>query len=285
MREKSTILVVDDDPVMQEIYAACLGRTYRLIAVAGGEDALLAARNERPDVILLDVEMPPGLDGYETCRHLKEMDATAVIPVIFVSGHDLIEARLRGFDAGGNDYVTKPIDPQELDAKVAHQLRAISAHTSLKQMADYAANTTTTTMTRVSEMAALLKGLRNFNACTDCLSLAEAVLAGLAGFGMQGATQIRSPQGSLTRTHHGEASPLEASVVSHTAGKKRIVQFKSRMSITCDHVSLLANDMPTADPDHCGRLRNYLAMLVEGAEMRTRGILEFPGCNTPIQRL
>jgi len=274
MSEKPVILVVDDDPVMQQIYAAALAGSYRIVTAASGENALLAAQDERPDVILLDVEMPPGPDGYETCRRFREIEATAATPVVFVSGHDLIEDRLKGYDAGGNDYVTKPVDPQELNAKVAHQLRTIAAQASLKEMANYATSTAMTAMTSMSEMGALLESLRNFNACSDCAGLADAALAGLALFGMQGAVQIRLPQGSLTRTHHGEASPLEESVISHMAGMERIVQFKSRMSITYDHVSLLVNDMPLADPERCGRLRDHLAMLVEGAEVRARGILE-----------
>lgn len=272
MSDKASILVVDDDSTMQEMFDATLGGNYRIVAAASGEEALAAVRSERPDLILLDVEMPPGIDGYETCRRLKEDDATAEIPVIFVSGRDCIEDRLMGYEAGGEDYVTKPFDAQELEAKIVHLLKRVEERAGLKQMANYASSTAMTAMTSMSEMGALLEAMKSFSVCTDYPGLADAILAGLALYGLQGAAQIRSPEGTLTRTPKGEASPLEASVISHMAGMDRIVQFKSRMSITYPRVSLLVNDMPTDDPDRCGRLRDHLAMLAEGAEARAEAI-------------
>lgn len=100
MREQPSILVVDDDAFMHEMYAEALNKNYHIIPAENGADALMLVQNERPDAIILDVEMP-GIDGYETCRRLKQTDAMADIPVIFVSAHDKIEDRLKGYEAGG----------------------------------------------------------------------------------------------------------------------------------------------------------------------------------------
>lgn len=272
MSSSASILVVDDDSTMQEMFDASLGGQYRITAAASGEEALAAVCRQRPDVILLDVEMPPGIDGYATCRRLKEQDDTAEIPVIFVSGHDCIEDRLKGYAAGGEDYITKPCDTQELEAKITHSLRAAEERTGLKQQAHYASSTAMTAMTSMSEMGALIEAVKSFGACGDYRALAEATLAGLALFGLAGATQIRSDGDTLTYTPQGAASPLAVSVINHMASMERIVQFQSRMAITYPHISLLVNDMPTDDPDRCGRLRDHLAMLVENAEARAQAI-------------
>ena len=119
------VLVTDDDDFMRVMIGESIGANFTIVEAASGDECLEVAARERPDVILLDVEME-GIDGYETCRRLKadfELDA---IPVIFVSGHDEIEARLRGYEAGGEDYILKPFDAQELNAKITNLLAKIS---------------------------------------------------------------------------------------------------------------------------------------------------------------
>jgi len=272
MDDKIKILVVDDDAFMREMVEDVLSGTYQIITAESGKDALMLAQNEHPALILLDVEMP-GMDGYETCRQLKDGDATSSIPVIFVSALDQIEERLKGYEVGGNDYVIKPFDPQELKAKIAHLLSMISERTQLKEMASYATNTAMTAMVSMSEMGAVLESLKAFNASSDERALAGALLNGLSLFGLSGVAQVRIPEKTVSLSAQGEASPLEISVIDHMTGMDRIVHFKTRMSIHYPHVAMLVNNMPVEDPDRCGRLRDHLAMLVEGAEMRASGIV------------
>lgn len=271
MTQPMTILVVDDDGFIRELIADTLGGSYRVLCHATAETALACAAAERPAAILLDVELP-GQDGYEACRALKADAATAAIPVVFVSAHDRIEDRLRGYEAGGDDYVVKPFEPQELTAKLGRLLASVSERHRLQDSADYAGRTAMTAMTSMGEIGALLQALKKFNVCTDYAELAAAVLEGLSFYGLQGATQVRYPGGTLTRSARGEATPLEVSVISRMAEMERIVQFKTRMAITYEHLSILVTDMPVDDAERCGRLRDHLAMLAESAEMRVQAI-------------
>jgi len=215
----------------------------------------------------------PGMDGYETCRQLKGDFDLDAIPVIFISSHDQIEARLRGYEAGAEDYILKPFAPQELLAKISGLLNKASEKSQLKEMASYASQTAMTAMCSMSEVGSLLQSLQAFNNCTTYATVVETALNGLASYGLEGAIQVRTPDGALTRTSHGEASPLEASVIGHMAGMERIVQYRNRLSITYPAVSLLVSNMPTEDPDRCGRLRDHLAVLVESAEVRTATLI------------
>ncbi|MDO8931706.1 MAG: response regulator [Rhodocyclaceae bacterium] len=271
MTNSATILVVDDDPFICELITDTLGAAYRVISHADAESALLNVRAERPDAILLDVELPAS-DGYETCRKLKADDATAGIPVVFVSAHDRIEDRLKGYEAGGEDYIVKPFDPQELTAKLTRLLETRSERLRLKDSADYAGRTAMTAMTSMGELGALLQALKKFNACTDFTALADAVVEGISFYDLHGVAQVRYPDGAVTRASHGAATPLEASVISRMAEMDRIVQFRTRLSITYEHLSILITDMPVEDADRCGRLRDHLAMLAESAEMRVQTI-------------
>ena len=269
--DRPKVLLIDDEPFIHDLVGEALDECSSVISVETGEDALMASKVWQPDLIIVDVEMP-GVGGYETCRRFKSIDETAGTPVIFLSGHDLIDDRLKGYEAGGDDYLTKPFSPQELKAKVQHLLDRASQRGELKSMADFATSTAMTAMTSMGEMGVLLEALKNFNACADYPSLADAVVAGLSMYELQGVVQLRTPEGKISRTAAGEATPLEASVIDHLAAMERIMQFQTRLSITYESVSLLVKNMPVDDEDRCGRLRDHLAMLAEGADVRLRGL-------------
>lgn len=271
MSDTPEILVVDDDEFMQELFIAALADKFSVICASNGTQALEMARARGPAAILLDVDMP-GLNGYDTCLQLKEDFDTAAIPVIFVSGQDRLEDRLKGYESGGEDYVVKPFDAAELQAKISSLMRVVAERASLKAMASYASSTAMTAMTSMSEMGALLESLKHFNQCRDYPQLAQSLLQGLGLFGMQGVVQLRLGDATMTLGPHGEASQLEQSVIRHMQSMERIVQFKNRMCITYPQLSLLVNDMPIDDQDRCGRLRDHLAMLVEAAEVRLQAI-------------
>lgn len=272
MAEGQKILVVDDDELMRTMVIESIGDTYRITDVGSGEACLDAAAGDRPEVILLDVEMP-GMDGYETCRRLKADFDLAAIPVIFVSAHDEIEARLRGYEAGADDYIVKPLDFRELQAKISGLLNRLGERAQLREMASYASQTAMTAMSSMSEVGSLLQTLQAFNSCTSYQELTEKTIAGIAAYGLEGAVQVRTPEGPLTRASRGDATPLEASVIGHMSGMERIVQYRNRLSITYPNVSLLISNMPLEDADRCGRLRDHLAVLAESADVRAATLI------------
>jgi CheY-like chemotaxis protein len=119
----SDILIVDDTPANLDLLCGMLrDRGYRVRVATSGPRALAAVRAERPDLLLLDVTMP-GMSGYDVCRQLKSDEALRAIPVIFVSALDEVVDKVRAFEAGGADYVTKPFQFGEVLARIDNQLR------------------------------------------------------------------------------------------------------------------------------------------------------------------
>ena len=102
------LLVVDDEPTNLQVLRHVLDKDYRLLFATDGTRALQLARQQQPRLVLLDVMMP-GMDGYAVCAALKADPATAAIPVIFVTALTDAADETRGFDAGGVDYITKPV--------------------------------------------------------------------------------------------------------------------------------------------------------------------------------
>lgn len=119
------VLLVDDEPAQRAMLSYNIeAQGYRTIAAADGEEALLLADEQRPDIILLDW-MLPKLSGIEVCRQLKARAATREIPVIMVSARSEEEDRVRGLETGADDYVTKPYSINELVARLKANLRRV----------------------------------------------------------------------------------------------------------------------------------------------------------------
>jgi putative two-component system response regulator len=117
------ILVVDDDLSIQSLLVRILKRDgYRPVTAADGIEALEMVASEAPDLILLDVTMPR-MDGFAVCKHLKDDEQTALIPVTMLTGLDDREHRQRGLEVGADDFLTKPFDPHLLRARIRSQLR------------------------------------------------------------------------------------------------------------------------------------------------------------------
>lgn len=125
---KATILIVDDEISNIEIMNAVLEDDYEVCFATSGQQALDTARETLPDLVLLDVLMP-GIDGFEVCRRLKSDPLLADIPIIFTTGLGDTEDEMRGLSLGAIDYVTKPIQPAILRARVGN-------HVELKRLRD-----------------------------------------------------------------------------------------------------------------------------------------------------
>lgn len=131
-----TILIIDDDPNNMDILTDYLSELdYTILVAEDGESGLSRAEYARPDLILSDVMMP-GIDGFETCRRLHAQESTRNIPVIFMTALTETEHKVKGFDAGAVDYITKPFQREEVLARVSVHLRIRELTTRLQDAKD-----------------------------------------------------------------------------------------------------------------------------------------------------
>lgn len=134
------VLIVDDVPEnLSVLHDALDDAGYKVLVATNGEAALARARQALPDIILLDAMMP-GIDGFEVARRLKADFSTQHIPIVFMTGLTETEHVVAAFDAGSSDYVTKPIRPPEVLARIAAHLRTArqlqDAHKALEGIDD-----------------------------------------------------------------------------------------------------------------------------------------------------
>lgn len=130
---KNKILVVDDNDINVEIFQELLQEDYILATADCGEKCLEKISEFDPDVVLLDIMMP-GIGGYETCRRIKAGCGSQLPQIVLVSAESSIESRLKGYQAGADDYIVRPLDNDELAAKIRVQIRLREALTNLESM-------------------------------------------------------------------------------------------------------------------------------------------------------
>lgn len=121
-KTKKTILIVDDDPMYVDFLVAVLKDEYSISVAKNGFDAITAAMDCMPDLIILDVNMPD-LSGYEVISALKHMSETKSIPVIFNSSLDSFDDTIKGLTFGAVDYFIKNSDPNEIKNRIKHQIK------------------------------------------------------------------------------------------------------------------------------------------------------------------
>ncbi len=127
-RQDVVLLIVDDDPTnIRVLFEFFKDSGFRTLAARNGEGAMQQARHAQPDLILLDVMMPPGINGFETCRRLKQHPQTRDIPVIFMTALSETKDKVEAFEAGGMDYITKPLQHEEV-------LVRVNTHVAIRRM-------------------------------------------------------------------------------------------------------------------------------------------------------
>jgi sigma-B regulation protein RsbU (phosphoserine phosphatase) len=126
------VLLVDDAKANLDILVEGLKSDHKLSLALNGEMALQAAARTPPDLVLLDIVMP-GMDGYDVCRRLRLMPETAEVPIMFLSSLEEVQNKTRGFEAGANDYLTKPFEMLEVKARVRSLLKAKAYSDAVKE--------------------------------------------------------------------------------------------------------------------------------------------------------
>lgn len=269
------IFVVDDEEMMTDLLEAILAPHFPVEVFASSEACLEAIEVRRRDggplpwLVVLDVGLP-GIDGYACCRMIRELEPG--VAVMFVSGHDTIEARLKGYEAGGDDFVVKPFDTGELLRKVRVFERIEVRTHSLEEQAAASEQLSSLALASMDESGLVLQFMSKAIACATPEELAEALLHLLRGYRLDGAVQLRFGSSSYNLSGDGANRPLESSILDHVRTLGRIFEFKTRGVYNIGDVTVMVSNMPVADPDFCGRIRDNLAIAAQGAEARLAAI-------------
>lgn len=283
MSQRPHILITDDDPIMREMLDAVLSDDFDVSVAAGGNVCLQIANEQKIDLILMDVDMPTP-DGYETCHYLKEDPSTAEIPVIFLSARSTIEERLKGYEAGGDDYIIKPYQPDELKAKISVLLVQASRQKELAGQVNDVMDAAMASANLYGEVGVVLDFMKQANLSPSYQGVADALFLALTRFEFDGCLRLRGHNGVISTTGPTPTSALEDSILNHvqTSGSSLGLQTLGTNTVfNYGNVMLLVrNLLPESHPSHIdqeeaqrhGRARDNIAMLAEAASARVKSI-------------
>ena len=177
MKQPGKILVVDDTPQNVKLLADLLTvQGYEVVTAASGPEALEKVEAERPDLVLLDVMMP-GMDGYEVCRKIRGNPTTEVLPVAMVTSLDPAQERIKGLEAGADDFLSKPVDQPALLARVRSLLRIKELYDIVQDQASKLTEWNQTLEQRVEDQVSQLERMGKLQRFLSP-QLAELILAG-----------------------------------------------------------------------------------------------------------
>lgn len=282
MMTKARILITDDDDMTLEMLEAALQDGYEVTTAHDGEQALALSEAQAFDLLLLDVEMP-GIDGYEVCRQVKARPSCADLPVIFLSARITLEERLRGYEVGGGDYLTKPFDVAELKAKIDLAVGIQARSRALNSQIDEAMNAVLSTANMYGEVGVVLELQRNLSACRDYNEMANAYFDALERSGFDGCLRLTGRNGTLSRTIRAECSGLERSLLDHIAASNgpSIQAIGDHTFFRYGQAILLVRQLPVSpsperfsadDIDRFARARDNIALMAEGLLSRLQAL-------------
>ena len=271
MSNKGKILIVDDEPFNCEIMQEILEDEYDLKLASSGQECLDTAPVWQPDVILLDISMPE-LSGYEVCKQLKGNVKTEDIQITFVSALDTLADRLAGYEVGGDDYITKPFDSQELRNKVKVAFKNKDLQRQLEKDADKAKKAALSAITSTNEIGMMLQFVSATFHCNDYESLAQLIVDTIAAFGYRSTVQIRAENREVNKSSDGAINPLEVAVINRISLEDDHLDIGPRSIMNFQHVSVLVKGMPVNDEEECARIKENMSVIAEGTEVRISAI-------------
>lgn len=263
------MLIVDDDSDNCSLLEGIFENDYHVLSANSGQACLDIVAQQPVDVVLLDIFMPE-MDGYEVCRRLKSNVATATIAIIFVSALTSTEERLRGYEIGAEDYVVKPVHAEDMVNTVtkvmAHRLKTREVEKHSKE----AMSTAFQAMSTSAELGYIIRYLQSSYDCKTLQDLAEKLLETTELFGLNCCLLFR--RGFQNEYFGCRRDSIEAKVLDRSSDSDRIINFGARTLINEQRVSLLVKNMPLAQPENYGRIKDNLVFLINGTEARIKSL-------------
>jgi len=266
MSKEVKVFCIDDEKEYQQTLIDILN-DYDCVAIESGSDCIEALKKSIPDLILMDVKMP-GMDGFETCEKLRSVSEYHDIPVIFLSGDTSLEAKLKGYSAGGDDFIAKPFEQEELVAKVKATLKRKlllnKAHNEIARVKSSSDELTET----LGEMGAVVYFLQSILNVKSYEVLAKKIIEAHESLALEIAIELMHDD---ERHYYGSdniANPLEECAFEFVRDKGRLHDFGEHTAVNFPTVSIIVRNMPIHNTDLHGRIRDHIAIIAQGAHTK-----------------
>ena len=274
-RLKTDILIVDDDPLILQLLQIHLeSEGFNPVLAENGQQALecLDEHAETIQSIISDVEMPE-LDGYALCEAVRADQRFQSLPFVFISAHTDLDEKLKGYSVGGDDYIVKPVEPEEVILKVRHIIDNRIKHESLSKQASDSFNAAMNAMTYTSRLGLVLSFIKDATHIKTVEDLAMRLFETMESLGLNSVIQFHVRMNLLPFSKNGSMTPLETNVIELARSRGRFFDFAARTIVNYQHFSLLVKNMPIDNPDDYGAIKDVLGNLCDAVEVIVQLIL------------
>ncbi len=268
---KQKILVVDSNRLDLMVLSHMLEVTYEVHTLMEGSQCINKVKEIEPNLILLDHELND-LDGVSVCKQLKNDPLTKEIPVLFISEKTTLMVRLKGYEAGAEDYIQRPFEDSELLFKIKIILSTKTQLQRLKEDSEHAFAATMTAATETGEIAAVVDFFRKSFAIRSLERLADGLLQVLLDYNLLATVFIHCGDDDLYLSSNDEVTDQDKMIIQEKAEKEKIHSFGESTIFNFRHFNLLIQKMSVDDPDKYGRDKDNIALLGEGVDARVVAI-------------
>lgn len=259
-----TIIVVDDEPMIVELISTLLQDAgYMTVPAANGQEAVeLLKSSEVADIsaIVSDIKMPV-MDGYQLCKAVRGHESSEDLPFIFASSLTTLDEKIRGYNAGADDYLPKPIAPDELLVKIRHVVEQKKSRDVLRRQLAESQNAAMQALTYTSDLGRLVNFYEEAVLAKSVDDLARKLFGVTSSYGLHCVLAIAHDDELNLISDQGYVSPLERKVIELARSQGRFYHFGKRTLVNYEHHSLLIKNMPVDDENRYGTINDMLGAL------------------------
>ena len=272
---KGTVLYFEDDQSLSDIVMDYLSdEGYQVTHFNQYPDAGIQAIQDRmihpPEIVLMDIGMP-GLDGYQICKKLKQDYLEPMVPILFISGKVSEQNILDAYDAGADDYLTKPLRIKQLGIKLQQYAEARQKRIIQQNQMSGAQKMAFEAMTTSAELGEILRFHEESYLTSNLDELASLILKSVAKFSLKASISFFTHKTTFYRDD-GQHKPLEEKTLLAFKDQQRVFSWKNRTFFNYKYFSVLIRNMPIDDQDRYGILKDQLCLLFNGVDARVKAL-------------
>ena len=274
--ESALILLVEDAPDMRLMARAFLEDSgYIVVEMEDAESAweYLEKNHESVDAVLLDILLP-GMDGYDLCKQIKQDGHMGQIPVVFASSLTDLDEKIKGYNCGADDYVTKPISFEELSEKIKRILQVRNAAKKIQKQVSVSNSAALEAMNYSSDLGQIINFYKSSLNSQNYEELAKHIFEVTNFLSLKATVMFVVDNEVQSFSASGTVSPLETNILEMTRGGKRFFDFAQRTIVTHETFSLLIKNMPIDRPERYGVLKDTLGALGDAIEARVYSLIQ-----------
>ncbi len=261
------ICILEPDDIEREILEGILREEEVLNFFSSSRELCESLNTLHPALIILESQFGDE-SGYDVCRMIKEQYAQFDTTVLFLTSQKSVDERLKGLEAGADDYLFKPYDIIEFSAKIKAAKNRLSGSVGLKQQLNLASSTAMQAMSAQSEMGSVLQSVQAMNEAKSHDEACNGLFICLRAYGLHCTIYFQQVGEDVFMPTPGrQATPIEQEIIKTVREKERIWQRESRAAYNFHLTSLLVLNMPS-DEEKSGRLRDSLCLLMEAFDVR-----------------